>query len=124
VCEFVHVRVEGAAPPFTSRARVGQVLRIPVKHGDGAYFAPPDELARLEAAGQIALRYCDAAGRVDAAANPNGSVSNVAGVRSARGNVLGLMPHPEHAVEAALGGCDGRVLLGSLVDAVAGGARS
>jgi phosphoribosylformylglycinamidine synthase I len=123
VCAFVHVRVERAAPPFTSRARVGQVLRIPIKHGDGAWFAAPDELARLEAAGQIALRYCDVDGRVNAAANPNGSVSNVAGVRNARGNVLGLMPHPEHAVEEALGGCDGRVLLGSLVDAARGGRR-
>jgi phosphoribosylformylglycinamidine synthase len=123
VCDFVHVRVETASAPFTSRARVGAVLRLPIKHGEGAYFAAPEVLARLEADGQIALRYCAADGRVMPAANPNGSVGNVAGVRNRAGNVLGLMPHPEHAVEGAIGGTDGRVLLGSLLDAVAGGPR-
>jgi phosphoribosylformylglycinamidine synthase len=123
VCDFVHVRVEQAGAPFTSRARVGSVLRLPIKHGEGAYYAAPEVLARLGADGQIALRYCDAAGRVVPAANPNGSVANVAGVRNRAGNVLGLMPHPEHAMEAAIGGTDGRVLLGSLLDAVAGGPR-
>ena len=121
VCAWQHVRVEQAAPPFTSRARPGQVLRIPIKHGEGRYVVPPDELARLEAAGQIVLRYCDAEGAVTEAANPNGSVGNVAGVRNAAGNVMGLMPHPEHAVEALTGGTDGLVILGSLVDAVGGG---
>ncbi len=121
ICDFVHVRVEQALPPFLSRAREGQVLRMPVKHGEGAYFAAPEQLERLEREGGIALRYCDAQGRVDAAANPNGSLANAAGVRNARGNVLGLMPHPEHAVEAEIGGTDGRVLLGSLVDALRGG---
>jgi phosphoribosylformylglycinamidine synthase len=124
VCEWQPVRVEQAAAPFTSRARVGQVLRIPIKHGEGRYVVAPDELERLTAAGQVVLRYCDADGAVTAAANPNGSVGNVAGVRNARGNVMGLMPHPEHAVEALLsGGTDGQVVLGSLVDAVAGAAR-
>jgi len=112
-----HVRVERAAAPFTSRARVGQVLRIPIKHGEGRYVVAPDELGRLERAEQIVLRYCDARGATTAAANPNGSVSNVAGVRNAAGNVMGLMPHPEHASEEGLpGGCDGLVILGSLVD--------
>ncbi len=120
LCDFVHLRVEQALPPFFSRAREGQVLRMPVKHGEGAYFAAPDLLEELEREGGIALRYCDAEGRVDAASNPNGSFANVAGLRNARGNVLGLMPHPEHAVEAGLGGEDGRVLLGSLLDAVVG----
>jgi phosphoribosylformylglycinamidine synthase len=123
VCDFVHVRVEQSRAPFTSRARPGQVLRLPVKHGEGAYYAPPELLRRLEERGQIRLRYCDAAGRPLAAANPNGSVANVAGVANESGNVLGLMPHPEHAVEPAIGGTDGRVLLGSLVDALAGGGR-
>jgi phosphoribosylformylglycinamidine synthase subunit PurQ / glutaminase len=112
-----HVRVERAAAPFTSRARVGQVLRIPIKHGEGRYVVAADELARLERAEQIVLRYCDARGATTAAANPNGSVSNVAGVRNAAGNVMGLMPHPEHASEEGLpGGCDGLAILGSLVD--------
>jgi len=122
VCDFVHVRVERAEPPFLSRARAGSVLRLPVKHGEGAFFAPPDALERLERAGQVVLRYCGPDGVPAPAANPNGSVGDVAGVRSERGNVMGLMPHPEHAVEAALGGVDGRALLGSLVDATAAGA--
>jgi phosphoribosylformylglycinamidine synthase len=118
VCDFVHVRVEHAAAPFTSRAREGQVLRLPIKHGEGAYYASHEQLARLGAEGRILLRYCDAQGRVSQAANPNGALANVAGVRNAQGNVFGLMPHPEHAVEAAIGGTDGLVVLGSLVDAV------
>jgi len=119
-CEFVNLRVERATSPFASRAVAGQVLRIPIKNGEGAYFTAPEELARLEANGQIALRYCDEKGAVEAASNPNGSVANIAGVTNERGNVLGLMPHPEHAVEAAIGGTDGLFLLGSLVDAVRG----
>jgi phosphoribosylformylglycinamidine synthase len=118
VCSFVTVRVEQAGAPFLSRARPGQVLRLPVKHGEGAYFAPPAELAQLEASGRVVLRYCEPDGSVTPAANPNGAVANVAGIRNARGNVMGLMPHPEHAVEPAIGGTDGLVLLGSLVDAV------
>jgi phosphoribosylformylglycinamidine synthase len=124
VCDFVHVRVEQSAPPFTSRARPGQVLRLPIKHGEGAWFAEPSVLAGLERRGQIALRYCEPDGRATDAANPNGSLGNVAGLRNERGNVFGLMPHPEHAVEAAIGGCDGLALLGSLVDAVGRAGRA
>jgi len=123
VCDFVHVRVEHVRAPFTTRAEPGRVLRLPIKHGEGAYHATPDQLAALEERGQVLLRYVDAAGEASAEANPNGSAANVAGVTNERGNVLGLMPHPEHAVEAGIGGEDGRVLLGSLVDHVAGGAR-
>ncbi len=121
VCAWQPVRVEQAAAPFTSRARAGQVLRIPIKHGEGRYVVAPAELERLTAAGQVVLRYCDAEGALTAAANPNGSAGNVAGVRNAAGNVMGLMPHPEHAVEALTGGTDGLLILGSLADAVAGG---
>jgi phosphoribosylformylglycinamidine synthase len=125
VCGWQHVRVEQAAPPFTSRARPGQVLRLPIKHGEGRYVASAAELAGLEARGGVVLRYCDADGAVTPAANPNGSLAGVAGVRNAAGNVMGLMPHPEHAVEALTGGTDGLVILGSLLDAVggAGGGR-
>jgi phosphoribosylformylglycinamidine synthase len=122
VCDFVHVRVERTDTPFTSRARTGEVLRLPIKHGEGAYYVRPDELEKLEAAGQIVLRYCDASGRAAPGANPNGSVGDVAGVCNARRNVLGLMPHPEHAVETAIGGLDGLRILGSLLDAVKAGA--
>jgi phosphoribosylformylglycinamidine synthase I len=118
VCDFVHVRVERAAAPFTSRAREGDVLRIPIKHGEGAYFAHPDTLAALERDGCVWLRYCDAQGRSDPASNPNGTLNAIAGLANPRGNVLGLMPHPEHAVEPAIGGVDGLAILGSLADAL------
>ena len=117
VCEFVHVRVERAEAPFTSRARPGQLLRLPVKHGEGAFCASREELARLEANGQVVLRYCDATG--GPGGNPNGALHDIAGIRNEAGNVFGLMPHPEHAVEGVIGGRDGAVILGSLVDAVA-----
>jgi phosphoribosylformylglycinamidine synthase len=125
VCDFVHLRVERAEAPFLSRASQGQLLRIPIKHGEGAYFCGPDELARLEARGQVLMRYSDADGATADTANPNGSLSAIAGIRNERGNVMGLMPHPEHAVEPGIGGTDGLVLLGSLVDAIrsAGGTR-
>lgn len=117
-----HLRVERAAAPFTSRSQVGDVLRIPIKHGEGAYHLGASELAELDANGQVAFRYCEPDGTVSAAANPNGSEANIAGITNRAGNVIGLMPHPEHAVEAGLGGDDGLRILGSLVDAV-GGAR-
>jgi len=123
VCDFVRVRVEHSRAPFTTRAREGDVLRIPIKHGEGAFFAPPEVLERLERGGQILLRYCDAAGRVSADANPNGAAANIAGITNEKGNVFGLMPHPEHAMEPAIGGTDGRAILESLVDAVGGAER-
>jgi phosphoribosylformylglycinamidine synthase len=123
VCEFVHVRVEHSRAPFSSRARAGQVLRLPVKHGEGAYFARPEQLAELEREGRVLLRYCRPDGSAGAGANPNGSLADIAGIVNARGNVFGLMPHPEHAVEPHFGGEDGKVLLGSLVDAALAGSR-
>jgi phosphoribosylformylglycinamidine synthase len=110
VCRDVPLVVESSATPFTTRCEVGQTLRIPVKHGDGCWFADRALLAELEHRGQIVLRY-------DTDANPNGSVGDVAGVTNADGNVFGLMPHPEHAVDSLLGTTDGALLLGSLVDA-------
>ena len=110
VCRDVALRVERVETPFTSRCEVGQQLSIPVKHGDGCWFADDELLAQLESTGQLVLRYA-------ADANPNGSVADVAGVLSADGNVFGLMPHPEHAVDALLGSTDGVLILGSLVDA-------
>jgi phosphoribosylformylglycinamidine synthase len=110
VCRDVAVRVERAEPPFTSRCEPGQLLTLPVKHGEGCWFCPPELLPELEARGQIVLRYA-------AGTNPNGSVADVAGVRNAEGNVLGLMPHPEHAVDPLLGSGDGALILASLVDA-------
>ncbi len=123
VCQAARVRVERVAAPFTSRAAKGQVLRIPIKHGEGAYMAAPDVLERLEQGGQVMLRYCDAEGQVTPEANPNGSAANIAGISNEAGNVFGLMPHPEHAVESAIGGLDGIAILGSLIDSIQGGVR-
>jgi phosphoribosylformylglycinamidine synthase len=119
-CQWAHVRVEHNRSPFTVACTPGQVLHLPIAHGEGNYFAPPDELARLEARGQVLLRYCDARGAVTPAANPNGSVGNVAGLASEGGNVFALMPHPERASEPLLGGTDGRFLFESVLQQVAG----
>ncbi len=102
------LRVENADTPWTAGLCEGEVVRFPIKHGEGCYFADPATLRTLEESGRIAFRYASADGRVNDAANPNGSLGNIAGVTNARGNVLGLMPHPEHAVEGLLGGSDAR----------------
>jgi phosphoribosylformylglycinamidine synthase len=109
VCRDVPLRVERAETPFTSRAAHGQQLTIPVKHGEGCFFADEELLAELERNGQVVLRYEE---------NPNGSVAAIAGVANEAGTVFGLMPHPEHAVDPLLGSTDGALVLGSLVDAV------
>jgi phosphoribosylformylglycinamidine synthase I len=109
VCRDVTLRVERADTPFTSRAEPGQRLTVPIKHGEGCYFADEELLAELERNGQVVLRYEE---------NPNGSVAAIAGVANEAGTVFGLMPHPEHAVDPLLGSDDGALILGSLVDAV------
>jgi phosphoribosylformylglycinamidine synthase subunit PurQ / glutaminase len=109
-----YLRVERSSPPFTSAYDVGQVLSIPIAHGEGCFVAPEDVLDRLEAEGRVAFRYCDADGRVTDEANPNGSVRNIAGIVNEAGNVLGMMPHPERAVDALLGSEDGVGLFRSL----------
>lgn len=118
-CEFVNVRVEQTDTPFTCGARVGQVLRIPIGHGEGNYYAPPDVIERLEANRQVIFRYSTPDGRITDDANPNGSVHAIAGICNERRNVVGMMPHPERACEAALGGTDGLVILESIVKALA-----
>lgn len=119
-CEFVHVRVEQVDTPFTSAARPGRVLRLPIAHGEGNYFADPATIARLEDEGRVVFRYVDAAGAVVDAANPNGSVHAIAGICNERRNVVGLMPHPERACESAVGSADGLVLFQSVLGTVAG----
>ena len=114
-CEHVHVRVEQSDTPFTSAASVGRVLRIPIGHGEGNYFAPPDMLQAIEANRQVVLRYTDAQGRIDEASNPNGSVNAIAGLCNAARNVVGMMPHPERACEPLLGGVDGCAIFESIV---------
>jgi len=114
-CEFVHVRVERTDTPFTTLCAQGQVLRLPIAHGEGNYYAPPDVAATLEAQGRVIFRYSTAAGEVTDAANPNGSLNSIAGICSERRNVVGLMPHPERACETAVGSGDGLVLFESAV---------
>ncbi len=110
VCRDVRLEVDRADRPFTTRCDGGQTLTIPVKHGDGCWFADPETVAELDAAGQLLLRY-------GPGENPNGAVADVAGVCNEAGNIFGLMPHPEHAVDPLLGSTDGALILGSLVDA-------
>ncbi len=118
VCRQVHIRVENADTPFTASAKPGQVLQIPIAHGDGNYFCDQATLSDLDRNHQIVFRYTTPDGREDAAANPNGSHANVAGVCNREGNVMGLMPHPERAVEAALGSADGLVIFRSLIESL------
>lgn len=121
VCSFTHIRVENDTTAFTRGLQQGQVLKIPVAHGDGNFFADPETLAAINAAGQVVFRYCTPDGQVSPAACPNGSLENIAGVANARGNVVGLMPHPERAAEAVLGSEDGRLLFQAAVQALAEG---
>jgi phosphoribosylformylglycinamidine synthase len=114
-CEFVRARVEHADTPFTAACREGDVLRMPIAHGDGNYYAEADDVARLEDNRQVIFRYVDATGAASDAGNPNGSVSNIAGICNAARNVVGLMPHPERACELALGSADGLRLFESVM---------
>jgi phosphoribosylformylglycinamidine synthase len=118
-CEQVHIRVEHTDTPFTAGARVGQVLRMPVAHGEGNYYAAPDVLRGIEDAGRVVFRYCDARGETTDASNVNGSAHSIAGLCNEQRNVVGLMPHPERACEAPLGSADGLVLFESVVRALA-----
>jgi phosphoribosylformylglycinamidine synthase I len=119
-CEHVHLRVEQTDTPFTALCTPGQVLRVPIAHGEGNYVADPEVIAALEDNRQVVLRYARAAGEVTDDANPNGSVNNIAGICSPGRNIVGLMPHPERACESALGSRDGLVMFESVVAALTG----
>jgi phosphoribosylformylglycinamidine synthase subunit PurQ / glutaminase len=119
-CEHVHLRVEQTDTPFTALCTPGQVLRVPIAHGEGNYVADPEVIAALEDNRQVVLRYATAAGEVTDDANPNGSVNNIAGICSPGRNIVGLMPHPERACEPALGSRDGLVMFESVVAALTG----
>ena len=116
------MKVEHTDTPFTSACSQGQLLRMPIAHGEGNYYAEPEVVQGLEANRQVIFRYVSAAGAVTADGNPNGSVNNIAGLCSDRRNVVGLMPHPERACELAVGSADGLVLLESVVKSVGHGA--
>ncbi len=123
-CQDVYLRVESSRTPFTATLLVGHVLRMPIAHGEGNFFAPPVLLEALERSGQVIFRYCDRTGQVTESANPNGAVHNIAGLANAQGNVLGMMPHPERAAEAILGSTDGRLLFESVLAALASTVRA
>lgn len=118
-CEWTNLRVEHAESPFTNRCRPGQVLRIPISHGEGNFYAEPETIRDLEVRGQVLWRYCAPDGRVTAAANPNGSLANIAGISNQRGNVVGMMPHPERACEELLGSADGNLIFQSAMRSLA-----
>jgi len=120
VCKYVHVRVESADSLFTSGARTGDVLQIPIAHGEGNYFVDDATYRRLEERHQILLRYCEPDGSVTQASNPNGSLRNIAGIINERGNVMGMMPHPERASDPLLGHSDGQRIFESIISRVSG----
>jgi phosphoribosylformylglycinamidine synthase subunit PurQ / glutaminase len=124
-CEHVCIRVEQTDTPFTALANVGQILRIPIAHGEGNYYAEPAVVDALESERRVIFRYCDTRGEITDASNPNGAVNGIAGICNAGRNVVGLMPHPERACEPSLGSADGLVLFESVVSVLAahGGAR-
>ena len=119
VCKPVQVRVENAATPFTNACSQGEVLTIPIGHMEGNYFCEPEVLRRLEAEDRIAFRYAMATGEITPEANPNGSLSNIAGILNEGRNVLGMMPHPDRSSEKLLGSADGWKVFASLIDALA-----
>ena len=119
ICKKVHVRVETADSPFTNQLAKGDVLRIPIGHMEGNYFCTPDELRELEAEDRIAFRYSTPQGDIVPEANPNGSLSNIAGILNAKRNVLGMMPHPDRSSELLLGSADGLKIFASMIEALA-----
>jgi len=114
-CEWTYLRREGGSSPWVDGIAPGAVLHMPISHGEGNYYADEATVSQLEAGGRVVFRYCDAAGEVTDLANPNGSVNNIAGIINARGNVLGMMPHPERAPEQLLGGDDGNRIWESII---------
>ena len=118
VCADVHLKVETSQSLFTNRYQAGQVIKVPVAHAEGNYFADEDTLKKLEDRGQIAFRYCSADGTVGAGGNPNGSIRNIAGIFNETKTVMGLMPHPENAIEPMFGGSDGKALFEGMVEAL------
>lgn len=117
-CKNVHLLAQNYQSRFTLCIPQGQVLTIPIAHGEGRYYAPEDTLKQLNDNGQVVFRYCSAAGEINDDANPNGSLQNIAGITNPAGNVMGMMPHPERAASTDLGNTDGRLLFESLLEHV------
>jgi phosphoribosylformylglycinamidine synthase len=119
ICDHVNIRIEATDTPYTNRCQRGQVLSVPIAHGDGNYFCDAETLAELQRENRIIFRYSAANGNLEADANPNGSLDNIAGICNRERNVLGMMPHPERASEQLLGSSDGRIIFYSLADTLA-----
>ena len=117
-CQWTTLRVENADTAFTGAAALGQTLRVPISHGEGNYFAEPAVIQQLEEQNRVVFRYCDSQGETTQDVNPNGSLGNIAGILNERGNVLGMMPHPERCCDALLGGEDGKFIFQSMIDAL------
>ena len=115
LCQFVHLRVENSNTKFSRRAKEGQILKIPIAHFDGNYFAPPVTIREIKKNNQIVFRYSDSEGQINEEANVNGSAESIAGLVNKTGNVLGMMPHPERASEGLLGSEDGRIIFESII---------
>ncbi|HCP23627.1 MAG: phosphoribosylformylglycinamidine synthase subunit PurQ [SAR202 cluster bacterium] len=122
-CQWSYLRTERADTPFSNTCRQGQLLKVPVSHGEGNYFADTETLAQLEEDGRVLFRYCDIEGQASAEANPNGSANNIAGIINETGNVLGMMPHPERSCEAILGSTDGNLIFESIIESCREGSR-
>ncbi len=120
-CQWTLLRTEQTGTPFTRRCQAGQLLRVPVSHGEGNYYADPATLAHLEDGGRVLFRYCDSQGAATQSANPNGSANNLAGITNQAGNVLGMMPHPERSCETILGSTDGNLIFQSIIDSCGAG---
>ncbi|MFH1868737.1 MAG: phosphoribosylformylglycinamidine synthase subunit PurQ [Candidatus Omnitrophota bacterium] len=120
ICKYVNIRTENIKTSFTNQCASGQVLRIPIAHNEGNYYIDEKGLKRLEEKKQIVFRYCDSEGDVSQKSNPNGALSNIAGMVNEKGNVLGMMPHPERSSEAELGSSDGLLIFKSIVNGFAG----
>jgi phosphoribosylformylglycinamidine synthase subunit PurQ / glutaminase len=116
ICKDVHVRVETGGTPFTAAIAPGSVLKLPIAHAEGNFYADPETLADLRENGRIVFRYCSADGRVDDASNPNGSLDSIAGISNPEGNIVGLMPHPERCSEGLDGNTDGRRIFESILN--------
>ena len=119
VCDRVPLKVEHSASPWTQHYQTGEVITLPIAHGEGSYYADADTLKSLEDNHQVLFRYCNAKGKSDQSSNPNGSLNHIAGICNRQGNVLGMMPHPERASDPSLGGTDGRRLFEGLLGAIA-----
>ncbi len=120
ICEDAYIRVENAETPFTNTCDAGRIIKLPIAHAEGNYYTDPVTLSGIQANAQIVFRYCDKDGNTTTTSNPNGSIDNIAGIRNPKGNVLGLMPHPERCAEAIFSNQDGRLIfesmLASLID--------